>query len=429
MEKKKFDLLIGRVSRLKGEVKAPASKSYTNRAIIIGALGNGIKIVNPLICEDTLAAIGAIRKLGALVRVDEGRIIIKGLNGNIKGSSINVGESGTLLRLILPILALGKSKFRVEGKGSLLNRPNTPLAECLLSMGVNIRGRDKEYRLPIIIEGKGMLPGGKISVSGRLSSQVISSLLNVSAFAKVQTRVTVTDRLVSRPYVDITIDLLSRLGIKVEDLGRNKFIVPAGQLFKKGVNFKVHGDYSSAAFLIAAGCLLESDITITDLAKDKQGDREFINILNRMGARIKYQSRAVKIEGPYELKGININSSDTPDLVPILCAIGCFAKGTTRITDIKHLAFKESNRIEAPVKELKRLGADIKVSGENIVIRQSVLKSARVNSSNDHRIAMALAVAALKTGNVRIEGAQCINKSYPRFIPDIRHLGAVIKKI
>ena len=431
MSGKKFDLLVGRTHYLKGVIQAPASKSYTTRAIIIGSLGKRARIINPLICDDTLAAIKTWQRLGAVVKKEEGELEVKGLNGKIilKSNSINVGESGTLLRLMLPILALGKGRYTVDGKGTLLKRPNRPMAEALRSLGVGIEGRDEDFRLPITIEARGEITGGKVKVSGRISSQTISSLLNVAPFANEDITIIVEDKLVSWPYIDITIDVLKTAGIRVKEQGSRKFFVASGQKFKPKAEFFIHGDYSSAAFLMAACCLVKSDVTITDLVKDKQGDREIINILHKMGAGISYRDNSVRIKGPFDLRGIDINCRNTPDLVPVLCVLGCFAKGVTRIFDIGHLAYKESNRITSPTKELKKMGADIEMCSNGLIIKQSVLRPACVRSYADHRIAMALAVSGLRVGEVRIQDASCISKSYPDFILDFNSLGAMIKKI
>lgn len=438
---------------LRGALEAPASKSYTIRAILAASLNGKIRIVNPLFSQDTQAAIKALEALGAWIRKKEGSLQIRGFQGrpSLRVQSVNVGESGTLLRLILPIIALGKGEFKINGRGTLLKRPNKPIVEALLSLGVDIKGRGRDCRLPITIQGKGAIPGGKIFVSANMSSQTISSLLMVSAFALRDTTIIIKDKVVSRPYIDITLDVLRRAGVKVQRQGHSRFFIKSGQGFKLKKDFIIHGDYSSAAFLIAASCLIKSDVVITDMVKDKQGDRKIVDILNKMGARIKHSGDRIEIRGPFELKGIDIDCSDTPDLVPILLTVSCFAKGRTRIYNIGHLAYKESNRITAPAGELRKLGARIKIGRDTIIVQESSLRSeaawaigsptlpcrqagtalrpAVVSSCNDHRIAMALAVLGLRTGGLIIKNSECINKSYPNFIRDLKALGAKFTKI
>ena len=252
----------------------------------------------------------------------------------------------------------------------------------------------------------------------------------VSAFALRDTTIIIKDKVVSRPYIDITLDVLNRAGVKIQRRGYGRFFVKSGQGFKLKKDFIIHGDYSSAAFLIAASCLIKSDVIITDMVKDRQGDRKIVDILNKMGARIKHSGDRIEIRGPFELKGIDIDCSDTPDLVPILLTVSCFAKGRTRIYNIGHLAYKESNRITAPAGELRKLGARIKIGRDKIIVQESSLRpQAVVSSCNDHRIAMALAVLGLRTGGLIIKNSECINKSYPDFIRDLKALGAKFTKI
>ena len=446
MPEKLFDLKVEKAPYLRGALEAPASKSYTIRAILAASLNGKIRIVNPLFSQDTQAAIKALEALGARIKKKEGSLQIRGFKGrpSLKGQSVVVGESGTLLRLILPIIALGKGKFEINGRGTLLKRPNKPIAEALLSLGVDIKGRGRDCHLPITIQGKGAIPGGKIFVSANMSSQTISSLLMVSAFTLRDTTIIIKDKVVSRPYIDITLDVLHRAGVKVQRQGHSRFFIKSGQGFKLKKDFIIHGDYSSAAFLIAASCLIKSDVIITDMVKDKQGDRKIVDILNKMGARIKHSGARIEIRGPFELKGIDIDCSDTPDLVPILLTLSCFAKGRTKIYNIGHLAYKESNRITAPAGELRKLGARIKIGRDTIIVQESslrppaawaigspttALRPAVVSSCNDHRIAMALAVLGLRTGGLIIKNSECINKSYPNFIRDLKSLGAEFTKI
>lgn len=426
---KHVNIIVEKTPELVGTIKAPPSKSYTHRAIMVGSVNGICRIINPLYSDDTLATIYAWRKLGAVIKKGLRSLRIRGCNGlpRPRSRSLNVGEAGTLLRFILPIIALAKGKIKVNGKGTLLGRSNRAIIKALRSWNINISGTGKEHKLPIKLKGKGEIRGGKTLVSGRDTSQTISSLLIMAPFAKDDTTIIVKEKLVSRPYVDITIDILQKAGIRVKNEAYKKFYVKHGQRFKSQKKFIIHGDYSSASFLIAAACLLPSDVTIVDLADDKQGDKAIIDILNNMGAKIRRLKNTVRIRGPFELKGIDIDCSDTPDLVPILAVLGCFAEGKTKIYNIAHLAHKESNRITAPAGELMQLGADISTTKNSITVRQSRLKSGYVSACNDHRIAMALVVAGLKIGDVRINGVECISKSYPNFLQDIKFLGAKIK--
>jgi len=428
---KATNIIVEKTPKLAGTVKAPPSKSYTHRAIMVGSVNGICRIINPLYSNDTLATINTWRKLGAVIKKGRQSLRIKGRNGLPcpKSACINVGEAGTLLRFILPIVALVKGKIKITGEGTLLDRSNKTIIDALRSWDIDISGTGKNHKLPIRLKGNGEIRGGKTRVSGKDTSQTISSLLIVAPFAKDDTIIVVKDKLVSRPYVDVTIDILRRAGIRVKNKNYKRFYVKRGQQFRSQKKFIIHGDYSSAAFLIAAASLLPSNVIITDLVNDKQGDKKIISILNKMGAKIKRIKNTLKIKGPFELKGINIDCSDMPDLVPILAVIGCFAKGKTKLYNIAHLAHKESNRITAPAGELMKLGANVATTKNSIIVRQSYLKPGHVSSCDDHRIAMALVVAGLRIGDVRIRGVECILKSYPNFLRDIKSLKAKIKTI
>ena len=398
---------------------------------MIAALAGKTRIVNPLYCADTLNTMALWKKLGADIRKTPSGLIVCGCRGVpvlSHGRTVNVGESGTLLRFILSALALAEGPVVIQGKGSLLKRTNRQVVEVLRAWGVEIEGKGSEHRLPIRIHANGILPGGAAKVDGSVTSQVISSLLIAAPFARKNTKLTLTSPLVSRPYVDITIDVLKWAGVRVRRTGDRSFTVRKGQVFDPVGDFTVHGDWSAAAFLLAAAVLTESDVTVTDLAGDCQGDRRIVAILRSMGAIITESGLAVRVKGPARLHGVDIDGGDIPDLVPILTTLACFASGTTRIRNVAHLVHKESDRLAMPAAELRKLGADITVRSDGLVIKHSILHGGVVSACNDHRIAMSLAVAGLGAGQpVTIKGADCISKSYPRFVTDMKKLHANLK--
>lgn len=424
-------LRVGRTDRLYGMVRAPASKSYTHRAIMVAALDGRTRIINPLYCEDTLNTVALWKKLGARISKDAAGLVVQGCGGMpalSHGRTVNVGESGTLLRFVLPILALTGGAVTVNGRGSLLGRTNRQVVEILREWGVDIGGRGGEHRLPIRIRANGILPGGPAKVDGSVTSQVVSSLLIAAPFARQDTALELSNPLVSRPYVDITIDVLKWAGVQVSRDGDKLFAVRRGQTLKPRGSFTVHGDWSAGAFLLAAAVLIESDVTVTDLVRDRQGDRRIVSILRSMGAKITESRTAVSIRGPSSLHGVDIDGGDIPDLVPVLAVLGCFASGTTRIRNVAHLVHKESNRLAVPATELGKLGAKIVVGPDGLTIRHSVLHGGVASACNDHRIAMSLAVAGLGSGqDLTITGAGCISKSYPRFVGDMKKLRANLR--
>jgi len=431
---KTFDFLIEKTPKLKGTIKAPPSKSYTHRAIVIASMNNVNRIVNPLDSADTKATLKVWELLGAKIHRYKDHLDIIGFGGKPQQQSkeLDVGESGTLLRFLLSILPYGTGTYKVIGNGTLCNRPNRTIIEALKSVDVDIQGVDIDHRLPITLKAAGSQKGGEIKVNGAITSQVVSSLLIGAPLAESDTTIYITDTLVSKPYVDITIDVLKWAGIEVENKDYKTFKIKSEQRFSPQSEFVIHGDYSSASFIIAAACLIKSDVTITDLVVDKQGDRKIIDFLNAMGASIQHTNDEVRIKGPYNLRGIDIDCADTPDLVPILAVVGCFADGKTRIKNISHVVYKESNRPISIMSELQRLGAQIDfINNNELIIQNSTLSSrnvSSVSSYDDHRVAMALSIAGLKIGRLTVNGAHCVKKSYPTFFNDMKSIGAKIKK-
>ena len=419
-------LKVGRTECLQGTVAAPPSKSYTHRAILIGSLANRATVVNPLKCDDTTHTLALCRKLGAQIVRQGNRLVIRGCDGTprIRGGIVDAGEAGTLLRFVLPVLALAKGKVVASGKGSLRTRPNRQVVDVMQGWGVDIAGRGANHCLPLTIKGTGSLAGGIARVAGDVTSQVVSALLIVAPFARKDVRLRLSERLVSRPYVDITMDVLKWAGVDVGRRGYMAFRVKSGQRIRPRGVFRVHGDYSSASFLLGAAALTKSDVTISDLVADCQGDRRFVAILRAMGVRMTVQRGSVRVRGPFDLKAVEVDCSDTPDLVPILAALACFAEGTTRIKNVAHLVHKESNRLAGPAEQLNRLGGHVRATRNSLVIRGSKTQGGTVSGCNDHRLAMALAVAGMRTNSgVVVTGAECISKSYPGFVSDMKKLG------
>ena len=383
-------------------------------------------IINPLFCDDTEATIDTWKKLGAtFTPSNTNRLIINGFCGKPQlPKEINVRESGTLLRFLLSAAGLGTGKLIISGQGTLLERCNSMVVEPLRKLGMEIEAENESYRLPITVHAKGKIKGGTIDVRGDQSSQIVSSLLIVAPLAKEDVKIQVKGKIVSKPYIDITIDVLEKSGIHVERDGYKTFVIKQGQSFEPLDNYVIHGDYSSAAFLMAAACLVESDVVIRDLVRDKQGDQKIIDILRDMGANITRSDDSVRIRGPYELCGIEVNCCDIPDLVPVIASLAVFAKGRTRIYDIAHIRHKESDRISSLAEEFAKLGVDVQSTRDEIIIRGSLPTHGEVLSHRDHRIAMALTLLGLKTEGLVIRDADCISKSYHNFVQDMKNLGA-----
>ncbi|MBI5159111.1 3-phosphoshikimate 1-carboxyvinyltransferase, partial [Candidatus Micrarchaeota archaeon] len=339
---------------------------------------------------------------------------------------INCKLSGSTIRFLIPIAALAKGKTVLSGKGSLLKRPMKPVIEALTQLGV--KAKSNNGFPPVEIEGKGRIEGGRIEISGDVSSQFVSGLLFALPLAEEQSTVKITTKLESKPYVEITLDVLNEFGISaIVDEEYREFIIPGKQEYKAR-EYSVEGDYSSACFLLAAGAIAGGKVEVGNLrAESRQGDKKIIEILERMNARIKREGSACVVEKS-ELRGVEVDVGDIPDMAPILAVLACCAKGKTRIYNAGRLRIKESDRLAAISSELKKMGARITEKQDELIVEESKLKGAVVESHDDHRIAMACAIAALcAEGKTTVKKAEAVTKSYPNFFEDLKKLEAEVK--
>lgn len=416
---------------LKGTINAPPSKSYTHRAIICAALSEGEStLVNYLKSNDVYETISTLKKFGIGIEKQNKQLKIKGdenLNNVNVGKEKNIvidtiKESGSTLRFLIPVACISKFKGKIVfiRKGRLKERPIKPLINSLSKLGAKFETKEEgDKDIITIYQG---IKGGKTDIPGNISSQFITGLLFACARAEKDTEINVTTKVESKPYIKITLDVLNDFGITVnvsEDM--RKFIIPGNQHYKNK-RYEIEGDYSSAAFLLAAGAI-NGNIVVKNLnTNSKQGDREILNILKRMNANIKVNKDSIHIKSS-ELKGIEIDAKDMPDLVPICAVLGCFATGETKIFNAERLRIKESDRLDAITTELKKMNANIKETEDGLIVKRSNLKGAVIDPHNDHRIAMACAIAGLNAeGETIIKNAECVNKSYPSFFEDIEKL-------
>jgi len=276
----------------------------------------------------------------------------------------------------------------------------------------------------------GGIKGGKASIRGDVSSQFVSGLLFAAPKAFADTEIMVTNELESKPYVTMTLDILDKHSIKVEPSpDYSRFFVPCGQVYTP-FSHVVEGDYSSAAFLLAAASVTDSRVKVTNLEGESfQGDRIMVDILREMGSQVKVGEDYVEVQGAKQgLEGISIDLRDTPDLVPVCAVLGCLARGETFISGVRRLRFKESDRIASISSELRKMGGEVTESEDGLIIKGvNKLHGTELNSHNDHRIAMACAVAGLRAeGTTIIHEIECVNKSYPNFVKDLRSLGGEV---
>ena len=421
-------------SPVTGEVSAPPSKSYTHRAVILASLAAGeSKIQNPLLSDDTLYTIDACRSLGADIRLQGNRLKIIGTGGQIKIAPdkqwIFVGNSGSTIRMVAPLAALSQTSVVFDGDNRLRQRPVGELLSALKSLGVRAYSLGSNGYPPIEIQG-GKFNGGEVTVLGQASSQHISSLLMIAPYTGDGLRINVADKLRSRPYIDITLDIMQTFGVEAVNHGYKEFLVNGGRGYK-GRHYRIEGDYSSAAYFIAAGAIGGKPVTVKELKPNSvQGDRYLLTILAEMGCSVEYQKEKVRISRNKELKGIIIDMGDYPDIVPTVAVVAAYARGKTKITNISHLRFKETDRISSTAAELAKMGIKVDVTDNSIVVYGGKPKGAEIEAHNDHRMAMSFATAALfADGDSIVSGAEAVAKSYPEFFADLKELGAKIEEL
>jgi len=408
-------------SKIGGTIAAPASKSVMQRAIAAALLAEGESVLaHPSFCDDSMAAMSVAEGLGALINIKTDAVVICG-GINPRADILDCGESGLCIRMFTPIAALTGKKIVLTGKGSLAGRPVSGIEKALGKLGVSVRSENGF--LPVEISS--LLKGGVAEIDGSVSSQFLTGLLMALPLAEKDSIIKV-DNLKSREYVDITIDVLRKFGIKVENHGYNEFRIQGGQKFNPA-NVDIEGDWSGAAFLLCAGAIAGC-VAVTGLNPESfQPDRAIITALRKCGAEVKVHKNLIEINSG-NLKGFEFDATECPDLFPPLAALALFCKGESVIWGAGRLKHKESDRGAAIVSEFRKMGGSVRIDKDCMIIRGSTLSGALIDPHGDHRMAMACTVAAMGSlSMVEIDDAECINKSYNEFYDHMIKLGADIK--
>jgi 3-phosphoshikimate 1-carboxyvinyltransferase len=410
-------------SEIDGEIQAPPSKSMMVRASAAGLLSEGeTRIINPSYCDDAQASLHIIELLGADTKRSNQNIFIKGSNRHIRSSYLDCQESGLCVRMFTPIAALFAEIITLNGTGSLLKRPMGMMEGPLKQLGCFFQTNSQ--RIPVKV--KGPLKGGKVRIDGAQSSQFLTGLLMALPLAERDSDVTVTN-LKSKPYIAMTLSLLSDFGISIdyeEDFSR--FCIKGIQHYKNRT-YHVEGDWSGASFFLVAGAIC-GKIRVHNLSQHSfQADKRILDVLKQVGAKIIIKDGIMAVE-QHNLNGFKIDATHCPDLFPPLIPLACCCNGRTVINGVERLAIKESDRAEALVSEFRKIGAKIKIEGNKMIIDGRPLKGGFIHSHGDHRIAMAAAVAGLCTQDgVEIFGWNCVSKSYPDFFKDLEYISRRVK--
>ena len=407
-------------STIEGSIRAQPSKSMMQRAIAAALLNEKpVKILNPSFCSDSLAALRVAECLGALVLREENSVTIGG-GLNPKETILHCGESGLCLRMFAPIAALCDRELTLTGECSLKSRPVTMIVRPLQELGCRVVTH--EGYPPIRVQGP--VRGGNAEVDGSISSQFLTGLLIALPMAEGDFRLSVHS-LASRPYIDMTLKMLEEFQVSVRHDGYGTFFVPGRQRYQ-GDAYRVEGDWSSASFIMVAAAV-GGRVRISGLdVRSPQADRKILEALTDAGARLRITSDFVEIEKE-ELKPFRFDAIDCPDLFPPLVALACYCHGVSRIEGVERLRFKESNRATALIREFSAIGAAIEIEHNTMKVTGGKLRGGPVSSHNDHRIAMAMATAAIAAEHaVTIENSESVAKSYPAFFDDLAAIGGRI---
>ena len=420
--------LICRKSCLHGEVQVPGSKSHTIRAVAIAALAHGKSTIRrPLDSNDTRAATEAYRALGADIETSRGAWLVTGAGGELRAPDdvIDVRNSGVTMRTAMGSCALLREGMAVlTGDEQIRRRAAGPLASSLNDLGADVRSTRGSGTAPFVVQGR--LRGGETSIEA-VTSQYLSSLLINCPLSDGDSLIRVP--LLNEPsYVEMTLDWLERQGIRVQREALREFRIAGGQAYQP-VDRAVPADFSSATFFLGAGALDGNEIVLRGLdMADTQGDKAVVDYVREMGAEVGVEGDAIRVRAG-DLTGREFDLNNTPDALPTLAVLGCFAAGTTRLVNVPQARAKETDRIAVMAAELANLGARVEELKDGLIVHESRLKGAEVDGHGDHRVVMALAVAGCATpGTTVIHGAEAAAVTYPEFANHMVSLGAKIRR-
>jgi 3-phosphoshikimate 1-carboxyvinyltransferase len=401
----------------------PGSKSYTHRALIAAALAEGESALhNALRSEDTELTAQALVKLGAAIDWQDNTVLVRGIGGRLApvDDPIYLGNSGTSMRFLTAVATLGQGEYRLTGTPRLCQRPMGELLAALKQLGGKVASVTGRGFPPIIVTGG--IAGGRTRLTGEVSSQYLSALLLIAPLTDLGVEIEVTGDLVSRPYVDLTLDVQAAFGISHFRRGYRYFQVPGDQMYQNR-DYHIDADASSASYFWAAAALTGGRVTVANINMEtSQGDVDFVSVLARMGCHIESTQAGLTVEGR-PLTGIQVDMSAMPDLVPTLAVVAAFSQGETIISGVSHLRHKESDRLAAVAAELTKMGAPVQETEDGLrILGGGPLRGAEIQTYDDHRIAMSFAVAGLKVPGVVIDDPDCVSKSFPEFWEYIENL-------
>jgi 3-phosphoshikimate 1-carboxyvinyltransferase len=400
-------------------VEIPGSKSISHRMMICAALCQGTSYIkNLLLSEDVLLTINALKQMGAdIEQISDNQFSVAGFGGipHTSHTDIYLGNSGTSMRLLTGIAALGNSQYVLTGDKRMCERPMIELLDALTMLGIQAKSANRKGTPPVYIKGNERKGGGKVSLDCSKSSQYLSALMMMGALMENGLDITLYRPPVSTPYIDLTIDIMKKFNVEARQIHLTRYQVAGGQTYVHG-NFSVEPDLSNAGYFWAIGAITQKMISVQNINQNSlQGDLKQIEILKQMGCKLDIQANRIGVCGRSVLNGIEVDMSDTPDAVPAIAVVASFAKGNTKISNIRHLREKECDRIAAVASQLTKMGITVNQGDDYLEIFGGEPRGARIETFNDHRIAMAFSIAGLVVPGMEIEDETCVAKSFPDF--------------
>ena len=422
-------LRLDPIRRISGSITLPGSKSLSNRVLLLAMLSEGETLIENLLdSDDVRRMVDALAKLKISYEEDRPnkKIRVRGVVGRIPvvEAKLFLGNAGTAIRPLTAALTLGHGRFVLDGIERMRERPIQDLLDGLNQLGAHVRSIYNTGCPPVEIIADGLL-GGVTELSGAISSQYLSAILLTSPYAKTPVEIRIRDHLVSIPYVEMTIRLMSRFGVNVvvsEDF-RN-FYINAPQNYQSPETYFVEGDASSASYFLAGAAITGGSVTVVGCGTESlQGDAQFAKVLEMMGAEVGWQANKITVQGSGNLKGIDVDMNEMPDAAMTLAVTALFAKGTTAIRNIYNWRLKETERLKAVSCELKKLGASVD-EGEDylIIVPPRELMPAEISTYDDHRMAMAFSLAACSEVPITILNPTCVNKTFPDYFNQLSKL-------
>ncbi len=414
-------LTLNPINKINGEVFLPGSKSLSNRALLIAALANGTtKITNLLVSDDIKYMLNALTQLGIEYTLSDSgtECTIVGNNGFFntdEALELYLGNAGTAMRPLCAALAASNGEFVLTGEPRMKERPIGHLVDALAQLNADIEYLENKDYPPVRIKGTA-LTGDTVRIDGSISSQFLTAILMIAPLLKSNTNIEIDGELVSKPYIDITLDIMARFGVEVQNNNYQSFTVKGKQNYQSVDKYMVEGDASSASYFLAAGAIKGGEVTVHGVGKlSVQGDKHFADVLEKMGADVIWHDESITVVGK-PLTAVDMDMNHIPDAAMTIATTALFAKGTTTIRNIYNWRVKETDRLNAMATELRKVGAEV-IEGEDYIsiTPPASLIHAEIDTYNDHRVAMCFSLVALSNTQVTINDPKCTAKTFPDY--------------